>query len=335
MNVLKSSLLVLAILTAGCQDDEPEVESFEPIDHSEGLEEISLALNSNPNAGHGGYYAAQLSDYYVAAGLGVTIKPSDSNATVVQQIDRGEAMFGVTSADQMLLGRAEGAKVVAVLAPLQTSPRCIMVHEKSGIRSFEDLQDLTLAINSGATWAKFLQQKLPLSNVQIVDGPSVATFLADDGYAQQAYVFLEPFIAKENGGNPHSLLVSDLGFNPYTNVLITSEETLRKNPRLVQRMLGTCLWGWQQYLESPEETNRHIHELNPKMSLDILAFGAASMQSLCIDEKTPVEYLGRMTAERWNRLAQQLVEIGAVEEGAVNPAEAWSPDVYPGEETPK
>ena len=38
----------------------------------------------------------------------------------------------------------QGAKVVALMAPLQNSPRCIMVHEESGIESFEDLKNIIL-----------------------------------------------------------------------------------------------------------------------------------------------------------------------------------------------
>ena len=47
--------------------------------------------------------------------------------------------FGVDNADKLLLVRAQEADVVAVMSPMQDSPRCIMVH-KSSVLERVDLQ---------------------------------------------------------------------------------------------------------------------------------------------------------------------------------------------------
>ena len=58
--------------------------------------------------------------------------------------------------------------VVAVMAPLQISPRCIMVHESSGIRDFDDLKNMTIAMSNSNPFSYFLRKKLPLEGVKVV-----------------------------------------------------------------------------------------------------------------------------------------------------------------------
>jgi len=319
---------VFLIASLGCGDG-AETNSNAVSDQSPTLQKVTLQLNWYPEAEHGGFYAALVHGYYKESGLDVEIQPGGPNAPVVQLVDRKSVTFGVTNADRVLLGRAQDAELLAVMAPLQNSPRCIMVHQSSGIRDFADLKNVTLAMNSGATWAQFLQKRLPLKNVRIVDNASVAKFLTDENYAQQGYVFSEPFVAKDKGGDPHSLMVSQLGFNPYTSLLISHADTIRQKPELVRKMVSASIRGWQTYLENSEPTNRFIHERNPEMGLAILSYGAEAMKPLCLDEKTSIDRLGQMTAERWQTLAAQLVEVEVIDPGAVDSSQAFSTEFLP------
>jgi NitT/TauT family transport system substrate-binding protein len=288
-------------------------------------------LNWFPEAEHGGYFAAEVHGGFAAAGVKVKILPGGPNSPVVQQVASGKIDFGVTNADRVLLGRAQEADVVAVMSPLQTSPRSIMVHEKSGIRSFDALKNVTLAMSGGATWAQFLQKKLPLDGVRIVPSPggSVVQFLREEKFAQQAYVFSEPFVAEKAGGDPYNLMVSDLGFNPYTSVLICRRETIEKHPELVRKMVEASIEGWQKYLSAPDKTNRHIHKINHEMDLGILAFGAKALRPLCVNDEVSEEQLGRMTLARWKTLVEQLEDVEAIDKGRVDASKAFTAQFLP------
>jgi len=310
MRLAITTLLLTLLFPAGfgCRTESREGKTVD------GLTQVTLVLNWYPEAEHGGYYAALVHGFYEEAGFKVTIVPGGPGAAVIPKVDDRSALFGVENADRVLLGRAQQADVVAVMAPLQISPRCILVHRKSGIRKLHDLKNVTLAMNPGATWAKFLQKKLPLPGVRIVPNSGIALFLKNDDYAVQGYVFSEPLVAREGGANPLALMVSDLGFNPYTSVLLTHAETVKERPDLVRKIVAASIRGWRKYLEDPETTNRFIHEQNPKMSLKSLQFGAEAMQPLCITPQFPAEKLGTMTADRWRELARQLVEVEALKE---------------------
>ncbi len=329
--ILCCSLLAGAFVFAGCSSEKtappkdlPTGTANSPNPESKPLTDVELALNWLPEAEHGGFYAADVYGLFAERQLRVKIIPGGPGVPVIQNVASGKVTFGVTNADQVLLQRAQEADVVAIFAPIQQSPRCIMVHKKSGITKFDDLKDMTLAINANQTFLGYLKKKLPLINVQIVPyAGSVAPFLENDRMGQQAYSFSEPFLAEQKEGDPLNLMVSDLGFNPYTSVLITRAEVIEKQPELVRHMVDACRLGWRKYLDEPEKTNEHIHSLNKEMGLEILAFGTRTLKPLCEAGLTAPNRLGEMTAERWTTLAEQLVESGALKPGAVDPAKAF------------
>jgi NitT/TauT family transport system substrate-binding protein len=301
-----------------------------PAGHDAEPVHVELALNWFPEAEHGGYYAALVHGYYCDAGLDVKILPGGASSAVLQRVARNQVAFGVENADRILLGRAQQADVIALLAPIQKSPRGIMVHEKSGFERIADISNVTLAVNSGASWVQYLKSRVPLTNVRLVPySGNVAQFLIDENYAQQAYVFSEPYVAREKGADAKCLLMADTGYNPYTSLLFTSGETLAQQPEVVAKFVTASLKGWQTYLDKPAETNQYLHRINPQMTLGILEYGFKALRPLCLDGLPGPSAVGRMTLERWQTLATQLVEVGALKPGAVDPREAFTTKFLP------
>lgn len=332
---MRSSTLLVCFLfgltlMSGCSSEppaapkSPTAAADNSVAPSKKVDDVELALNWLPEAEHGGFYAADVHGLFAERQLKVKIIPGGPGVPVIQNVATGKVAFGVTNADQVLLQRAQEADVVAIFAPIQQSPRCIMVHKKTGISKFDDLKDMTLAINANQTFLGYLKKKLPLTNVRVVPySGSVGPFLQDERLGQQAYVFSEPFVAEQQGGDPLNLMLSDIGFNVYTSVLITRAEVIAKQPDLVRRMVEACRLGWRKYLDEPEKTNEHIHSLNKEMGLEILAFGTRTLKPLCETGLSSPDKLGEMTAERWTTLTEQLVEAEALKPGAVDPAKAF------------
>jgi NitT/TauT family transport system substrate-binding protein len=134
-------------------------------------------------------------------------------------------------------------------------------------------------------------------------------FLERADFAQQAYVFSEPFVARQQGSDPRCLMLSEIGFNPYTSVLVVREQLIAEEPAWVGRMVRACVRGWQRYLADPQPANERIAQRNREMSREILAYGAAEIRPLCLPAGMDPRHVGRMTADRWEHLASQLVEI--------------------------
>ena len=332
MKFSRAWLTLIVTIAIGCQAEKsnaPITNSQDPTRSDQAKEvDVSFALNWFPEAEHGGYYAALVHGYFKEEGLNVTIRPGGPKVPVIPDVAEGKVDFGVDNADKLLLLRAQQADVVAVMSPLQNSPRCIMVHEKSGLTRLEDLakkKPFTLAMNSGQPFAQYLKKVVNLDEIQVVNYPgNVAQFLEQADYGQQAYSFSEPFLAEREKSDPLCLMLSDIGFNAYTSILVTRSEMIEKKSDLVARMTRASIKGWKKYLAEPDQTNKYIHEQNPEMGLEILSFGVNTLKPLCLPTGFGETELGAMTAERWQTLLDQMTEIGLIKPGTLKSNETFS-----------
>lgn len=293
--------LLLVALTVGCGSGGGT---------SEQDTAIRIALNWFPEHEHGGYFAAAAGGLYHAEGLDVELLPGGPGAPVIARVASGEVEFGVVNADDVVLARAAGAPLVALLAPIQTNPWCIMVHRQSGIERLADLHDLTLAMQTTSAQYEFLRRHVPLTNVTVVPyGGSIAEFLLRPAFAQQAYVISEPILAESKGADVRCLLLADLGFNPYASVLITRDQLRSDQPAMVHAVTRASAAGWARYLDDPTAAHGAILAMNPEIGQATLAAGQRALAPLV---RTPAG-IGSMTRERWATLVTQLREIVGIE----------------------
>lgn len=289
------------------------------------LQNVSLALNWFPEAEHGGYYAAKVHDNYQKYGLNVQILAGGPDVPVIQRVASGQIEFGVANADEVLLARNQGVPVVALLAPIQHTPMCIMVHEESPFHKLSDLKNVKLAMTLSSPYMSYLKKKLPLDGVTILPySGNIAPFLNEKNYAQQGYIFSEPYLAKQKGINVRCLPLKEIGFDPYTSVLITNEKLIKKNPELVQKVTQASQKGWKTYFNNPKQTHEHIAKLNSNMNQDILNYGWKIIKGM---GQNPLEKnfeIGKMTKQRWETLKSQLIEIQLIQKENVNIEQAFT-----------
>ena len=316
--MLLASSTLLTSCTSGPEEDDRDADA---------PPRVKLALNWFPEAQHGGYYTAQLQGLYGQAGVEVDILEGGPDAPVVQLVATGRVQFGLTNADGVINARAAGAPIVALFAPYQTNPRCIVVHESTGILLVEDLADVTLALSQRPAFSHYLRKRFAFPNVVVVPyHGSVTPFLEDERYAMQGYVFSEPVVARRMGADARALMVADTGFNPYASALIATEQTVRQQPDLVTAVVRASMAGWANYLEAPLETNQHIHSLRPDMDMEILAIGAELSKDLVVDDMAATHGIGHMSRQRWELLAAQMVEAEVIEAGQVQVDECFTVD---------
>lgn len=287
---------------------------------------IVLMLNWYPEAEHGGFYAAQVHGIFDKYGLDVEIRPGGPSAPVAQELLTGRAQFAIGNADDVLLFRQEQAPIVALLAPIQNTPRCVLVHADSEINDLSELSGLTLQANVGRPFLKYLEWKGYLNGVKVVPyAGSVANFIADQQTAIQAYSFSEPYLAEQGGAKSQALMLSEIGFNPYASCLIATESTVAENRELVSKMVAACREGWMRYLDDPAETNAKILELNKHgMTAEALEYGAKTIGPLCLPDESSSERFGEMTLERWSTLVDQFVELELIDTKQVDPKSVFT-----------
>jgi NitT/TauT family transport system substrate-binding protein len=274
----------------------------------------TLQLNWLADAQHGGFYRASTVLRTAEPPVELEIRPGGPGTPVLPQLTMGKVDFAVANADQVLLARAQGADVVALFAPFQNSPRCVMVHDESGLYSLKDLHDITLAMGEGKAYAEYLKAHASWNNVRIVAYTgTVARFMLEPDFAQQAYSFSEPLVVAERGVKARCLMVSDFGFNPYTSLLVTRRDLIQQEPDRVRQIVAAVRQGWIDYLRSPTEVHDTIQSQNPDMDRSVLDQSVVEVRKLCLPQGTHEDQIGRMSGERWQELAQQLLELELID----------------------
>jgi NitT/TauT family transport system substrate-binding protein len=305
---ITSCLIVVWLAHAGC-------DRGKPTSGGSASPKIQLTLDWKPEPEFGGFYAARESGAFARRGMDVDIKTAGPGAPTWQLVATGKTDFAVTAADQVLIAREQGADVVALFAVYQTSPQGVMAHRARGFTKLEDVwaSPGVLAAENN-TWLKFLRRKFGEPKVTVTGyGGGDSAFLAKPDYAQQCFVFSEPVLARQKGADPQTFLVADAGYNPYTTVVIATGQTVREHPQRVRAMAEACREGWRAYLDNPAPTNELILKLNSDMTANTIGAMADAQEPLIETDDTKRLGLGAMTAERWQTLAQQLVELGVIQ----------------------
>jgi len=274
---------------------------------------IRLALNWKPDPQFGGFYAAP----YQAHGLDVEVLPGGAGTPTIQMVGAGSAEFGVVSADELVVARSQGNDVVALFAVFQNNPQGIMLHASRKLTSLADLFKAggTVALQRGLPYARLLEKKYGFGKVKIVPSPGgdISAFLADKNFAQQCFIMSEPLTAKHQGADVQVFPVSDAGYNPYTTVLTTSGDFLRKDPDRTKAIVAAVREGWRAYLDDPTPTNQRMNQLNPSMALEVFAEVAEAQKPFIETDETRRNSLGSMTKDRWETLIAQLKELGDIQ----------------------
>ncbi|MFK7735841.1 MAG: ABC transporter substrate-binding protein [Pirellulaceae bacterium] len=286
-------------------------------------------LNWFPEAEHGGFYAADVHGIFEKYGLDVEIRPGGPTAPVAQELVSGRVEFAIGNADDVLVFREQEVPVQALMAPIQNTPRCILVHASSAATTLNELGGLKMQAGSGRPYLEFMKSKGLLEDVQLVPYSGVPNFAADPQSAMQAYSFSEPLLAKDEGVEIRMMMVSETGFNPYASCLVSTDAYIDENEDLVRRMVLASCEGWKKYFEDSTDTNAAILEANQHgMTEAALEYGVQELRSLCITSETPADAMGEMTESRWKTLYDQFVKVGLLSPEKVRLGEVFTTEYF-------
>jgi NitT/TauT family transport system substrate-binding protein len=292
-----------------------------------------LQLNWFPEAEHGGFYTALVENFAAAEGLALEIRPGGRAAPIASELAAGRVQFAVANAEDVVMFRSQGADIVTVMAACQHHPRCLLMRKDSGVTSFDDLgpKGMTLQVQQGHAFLEFMRSKGLLQGVKEVPYTGgVALTVHDPKMAQQGYVYSEPLLARQEGVEITTLMLSDIGFDPYSSVLVTTGKLVREEPELVRRMVAVAIAGWQRYLADPAATNAHLRKVNPEgVAPEMLAHGVEILRGLCLPDGMPPERLGTMTAARWDELLEQMTALDPSLAGKVKAADCYTLEFLP------
>ncbi|MFI0366554.1 ABC transporter substrate-binding protein [Actinomadura sp. 1N219] len=275
-----------------------------------GTKDPVILTNWFAQAEQGGYWQAAAEQPAKSDGVTINVKQGGPSIQTIPQVTSGQATFGVGNADEVLVARKNGLPIVAVAAGFDTNLQCMMFHKPAGIRTFKDLNGHMVARTPSPYW-DFLKHQYGLSKVKEINNTgSLADYKRQQGFVQQCFVTSEPYTARKEGVKDFAMLsvAKDGGYNPYGNLLFTTERVINENPELVKQVVAAVVQGWKNFNSDPSKAKALVQKTNPDSVPDAFDFAAKTIREGGYLGGKP----GSMTDERWKTLRDQLGAAGVV-----------------------
>jgi len=286
-------------------------------------EAVTFGTNWVAQPEHGGFYQAVADGTYAACGLDVTIVPGGPNVNNRALLLAGKIDFLMDgNLLQPFNSVKENIPMVVVASVFQKEPQIIMTHPGVGLDTWESLKGAdTLLIGNGGYQSFFRwmvsegfqdEQRKPYTF-------SSAPFLADKTIGQQGYVTSEPFaIEREGGFKPNIFLLADYGFDTYSTLIATMQDTIDARPEAVQCFVDGSIIGWNNYMYGDRSAaNAMIQGDNPDMGDAQIDFAIAQMADFGIVDSgdSIANGIGTMTDARIQSFYEKMVAAGVVDGG--------------------
>jgi len=297
-------LLITMILATGCGE----------------AQKVTFVLDWTPNTNHTGVYVAVEKGYYAEEGLDVTIiQPSDMGADAM--VASGAAQFGVSYQESVTFARAENVPLVSIAAVIQHNSSGFGALKEKNIRSPKDFEGKKYGgwgSQVEEATIKYLMEKTGAdpSKVEILSVGTADFFQASSsGQIDFAWIFegWDGVAAKLKGIEIDYI---DLGktdpvFDYYTPVIVTSEDMIQNNSKMVEAFMRATIKGYRFAMEHPEEAAEIFIKAVPEADPELIR---ESQKFLADRYQDDAPYWGMQKKEVWQRYNDWLYENGFIAE---------------------
>ena len=288
-------------------------------------DKVTFGTNWLAEAEHGGFYQAVADGTYAKYGLDVTVVQGGPQSPNEALLISGKVDFFMGSQSQLYDDVKEGRPMISVGAVFQKDPQVLMAHPDAGIETFGDLAKATtifMGNDAITTYFAWMKQNFPgFKDEQFKPYTfNPAPFMADKNSAQQGYITSEPYAVEhaDGGFTPKLFLLADAGYDPYSELIETTQKMVDTNPDLVQRFVDATIIGWANYLYGDNAAaNARIKKDNPEMTDARIAYSIAKMKEYGIVDSgdTMRGGIGAMTDARMKSFFDKMVASGVTKAG--------------------
>lgn len=326
-------VFVLATLIAACDNTDKDSSPSKPE-----MVAVKIYLEA-PQIEYAGIFAAISQGYFedeqldVELIFSITGGSSTTDAAAVEGVLSGLPIFVGMNAETVLAHRQQGEDMVAVMSLYQRDSRSIVSNVNRGITVPADLVGKRVLVFPGDEM--ITQAFLDAAGVNPQDVTFVqptpdqginAILTAIMGGQFDGIVYsIEADVQLTATAFPTSRLAFiDYGIQSYPNVLVTSQQLIDANPKVVQRFVNAVLRGLQYSLEQPREVATWFAQTySNQLHVVQLRIQDQAIRSIVPLMRTTTSNPGMMTSETWNHITQDLKDANLLD-AAVVPNEAYS-----------
>ena len=228
---------------------------------AQGLQEITYLLPAPGTLpAFGPWMIAQAKGYYKAEGLDVKFVTARGGVDVAKQVGAGNAVIGGAIGDTPIIARAQGIPVKAVAVLGSGSLMQLVSHKDEHIESPRELKGKTVTVlaYTDTTYYALLGM---LSKVNLTKNDVNIQAAGPAGIWQQFAARKASAMASTpdwtvnamEAGAQVDILPADVYFKSMAQAILASDETIQKNPQLIQKLVRATLHGMRDIMANPKE----------------------------------------------------------------------------------
>ena len=228
---------------------------------AQGLQEVTYLLPAPGTLpAFGPWMIAQAKGYYKAEGLDVKFVTARGGVDVAKQVGAGNAVIGGAIGDTPIIARAQGIPVKAVAVLGSGSLMQLVSHKDEHIESPRELKGKTVTVlaYTDTTYYALLGM---LSKVNLTKNDVNIQAAGPAGIWQQFAARKASAMASTpdwtvnamEAGAQVDILPADVYFKSMAQAILASDETIQKNPQLIQKLVRATLHGMRDIMANPKE----------------------------------------------------------------------------------
>ena len=293
-------IIVVVALLAGCGPREAE----KPRD------QVTVQLKWIHQAQFAGCYVAEKKGFYARENIDITLNPGGlkiSPTIVVADLVGAKSHFAIVGGDILLKTRPESESLVAIAVIFQRNPYIYATQKGSEIRRPQDFAKKKIMVPvDGRTQHNALLRKLGLAEADIEyipykqDVRPLATGQID---AHMVYRTGLALVFEEKGLELDFIWVDDYGLRFYADTIVTTEQIIQQNPKMVENFLRATLDGWRYTIENQAEAVDITLQYDPTLTKDRQMRMMESQIPLIHTGKAPI---GWMEKSVWEGMQETL-----------------------------
>jgi NitT/TauT family transport system substrate-binding protein len=284
---------------------------------------VTFSLDFRALGRHAAWYVALEKGYYKAAGLDVTIIPSQGTAQAIQSLESKAAQFAFSDVAGLVAARANSqatAKMIAVV--YQKSPYAIFsLRSGANVTKPEQLENLEIASGAGSFTQKVIEAFMKSKGLKaetvkytnIDPAARVGMLAAKKIPAIETFAMSMPGIVKAVGAQDAQIfLFANNGLSLYSNGILVREDYLKAEPAKVKGFVKASLQGWKDSIANPKEAADIVMKHVKGLDADVVFQEVIIVNSLVATADTRSKGLGIID----DKLMAQSVDLIAKNTGA-------------------
>ena len=277
-------------------------------------EKMQLQLNWFQLADHAPVYLAMKKGYFKEEGIELTVLRGSGSADSAKKIDLGQADVGISDAPTVLTAISKGANLKMVAVVFDKAGNNLFFKKSANIKTPKDLVGKKIAVppadSHRVLWPAFASlngidpNSVTLVNVKPEGKQAIVAAGEVDGSFDlyTSYAIWEKVLGKGEVGN---LLWADFGLPIYGHTYFVNNETIKKNPKLIERFLRATHKGWRDAKADPKASIDAMVEQVPGLDGATLLATMPQILDLCVTERSAKHGMGWIEPE----LMQKTMDI--------------------------